>query len=160
MRTRFRAPWDLRLTLITAGILLLLLGLLYWHGGLIPTIITWSIILGTSAFGVYGYSIQDGKLKILRLGWSKEIPLSSIDHVEAKPHAMMGSMRIFGIGGLFAYVGSFRNGILGSYKAYATHSANTVLIDTGGEQIIVTPDNPREFTEAINHKTGSTAGVN
>jgi len=65
--------------------------------------------LGSAAFGVYGYSIQDGKLKILRLGWSKDIKLSEINTIEEKPNAMLGSFRRFGVGNLFKILGSLEN---------------------------------------------------
>lgn len=85
MRTRFRAPWDKKLILIT-GILVTILGALLFAGpGLLPVFIIWSVILGCAAFGVYGYSIQDGTLKILRLGWSTDIPLGDIKAIERKP---------------------------------------------------------------------------
>ncbi|WP_445665879.1 PH domain-containing protein [Fodinibius sp. AD559] len=65
--------------------------------------------MGALGLGIFGYHIQDGQLKILRLGWSKDINLSEIESVEFKPHAMTGSVRTFGIGGMFGY---FRNSIL------------------------------------------------
>lgn len=149
IRVQFRAPWDKKLTIIT-GILVVLLGALLLTGpGALISAIIWSIILGCAFFGVYGYSIQEGQLKILRLGWSTDIPLETITKAEVKPHAMMGSIRTFGIGGLFGYIGYFKNSILGSYKAYATNSENAVLIHTKKKQIIVTPDDPISFTDSL-----------
>jgi len=63
---------------------------------------------------------------------------------------MMGSLRLFGIGGFFSYCGSFKNRVLGSYKAYATHRKNTVVITTKeGEKIVITPSNPELFVEEL-----------
>lgn len=100
IRKQFRAPWDYLLIIITISIVGLLLGLnyLYSSHSVIPTILTWGIILGCATFGVYGYSIQNRSLRILRLGWSKDILLSDITSVEHKPNAGMGSIRIAGIG--------------------------------------------------------------
>lgn len=43
----------------------------------------------------------------------------------------MGSVWTMGIGRLYASVGYFYNQILGSYKAYATHDLNTVVMVLG-----------------------------
>jgi hypothetical protein len=61
----------------------------------------------------------------------------------------MGSLRTMGIGGLFGFVGHFHNEILGSYKAYATNEFNTVVLVFGDQTIVVTPDEPDEFVEAV-----------
>lgn len=151
-RKQFRAPWDFLLIIVTTLIVGLLLGLnyLYSSHSVIPTIITWGIILSCAAFGVFGYSIQNGKLRILCLGWSKDIPLSEITSVEFKPNAGMGSIRIAGIGGLFGYIGYFKNRILGHYRAYATHRRKTVVILTNkNEQIVITPDDPDLFVQVL-----------
>lgn len=149
-KNQFRAPWDVMLIAITSVIVILLLGLAYFTEGWISKVISWSIILGSAAFGVYGYSVQDGQLKILRLGWSKDIPLSEIKSLEIKPNAMMGSLRKWGIGGLFSYLGYFSNQILGDYKAYATHRKKTVVITTKqNDQIVVTPHNPEQFVQSL-----------
>lgn len=150
MRTQFRAPWDGLLIAITSVIVLLLGGLAFYTDSLIATVINWTIIIGSAAFGVYGYSIQEGQLRILRLGWSKDVDLDEIKSIEFKPNAMLGSFRKWGIGGLFSYLGYFSNRVLGSYKAYATHRKKTVLITTkDNHQIVVTPDNPQEFVTLI-----------
>ena len=150
MKTQFRAPWDGMLIMITTVIVLILVGLDYFNEGWISTVISWSIIFGSAAFGVYGYSLQDGQLRILRLGWSKDIEFSEIKSVELKPDAMMGSFRKWGIGGFFSSLGYFSNRILGDYKAYATHRKRTVLITTTkNDQIVVTPDNPEEFVVCL-----------
>ena len=61
----------------------------------------------------------------------------------------MGSLRTMGIGGLFGFVGYFHNEILGSYRAYATNELNTVVLVFDGETIVVTPDDPEAFVEAV-----------
>lgn len=152
MRNQFRAPWDILLVIVTTLIVGLLLGMLYLlpSQSIIPSIITWGIILICAAYGVYGYSIQKGQLRILRMGWSKDISLSDIKNVESIPNAMIGSVRLWGIGGLFGYIGYFKNRILSNYKAYATHRRKTVVITTNkNDQIVVTPDNPEEFVQSL-----------
>lgn len=110
-------------------------------------------------FGVYGYRIQDGELNIIRLGRSKNIPLSGIKSIEFKPNAMKSSVRKFGIGGLFSYSGMFSNQLLSTYKAYATHSKKTVVIITDKKLLVVSPDDPEEFIRSV-REAMKTAGVN
>ncbi|MDZ7657679.1 PH domain-containing protein [Fodinibius sp.] len=149
IRKTFKAPWDWLLILMTSGITLLLLGLNYYTPDVITTLITWAIILGALGFGIFGYHIEGGKLKILRLGWSKDIDISNITDVEYRPHAMTGSVRTFGIGGLFGYVGYFRNSILKSYKAYVTHRNKTVVLTTKDGDIVISPDDPETFVASL-----------
>ncbi len=108
-RKTFKAPWDWLLILMTSGVTLLLLGLDYYTPGFIPTLITWSIILGALGFG---------------------------------------------IGGLFGYVGYFRNSILKGYKAYVTHRDKTVVITTEEEQVVISPDDPEAFVASIEASLG------
>ena len=54
-----------------------------------------------------------------------------------------------GVGGLFGFIGRFRNEVLGMYRAYATDSINTVVLDFGGSKVVVTPDDPAGFVAAI-----------
>ena len=62
----------------------------------------------------------------------------------------MGSIRLFGIGGVFGYIGNFKNSILGNYKAYVTHRKKTVLIVTKESQkILISPDDPVEFIHSL-----------
>ncbi|PAU93231.1 hypothetical protein CK503_12465 [Aliifodinibius salipaludis] len=149
VRRTFKAPWDWLLILMTSGVTILLLGLNYYTPGVVSTLITWSIILGALGFGIFGYHIQDGQLKILRLGWSKDIDLSKITEVEFKPNAMTGSVRTFGIGGLFGYIGYFRNSILKSYKAYVTHRDKTVVLTTEEGEVVISPDDPKAFVASV-----------
>jgi hypothetical protein len=108
-----------------------------------------AILLVAAAFAIRGYSVMDGKLLIHRLGWSNKFDLSELVTAEASPGATMGSLRTMGIGGLFGFVGHFHNEILGSYKAFATNEFNTVVLVFGNQTIVVTPDDPEEFVEAV-----------
>lgn len=157
MRNDYKAPWGWKLILIT-GILLVILGaVLFAEPNPVVSFIIWITILGCAAFGIYGYHIGHKHLKIKRLGWTKKVSFSEISSAEVKPNAMKGSIRSFGNGGLFGYVGSFRNSILGSYKAYVTKKENTVLIETTDEKrILVSPDKPDEFVEVLNRKINHT----
>ena len=86
---------------------------------------------------------------------STRFPLEEITRAEAHPHAMMGSLRTFGIGGFFGFIGRFRNSILGSYRAYATDGARAVVLErSSGDPVVVTPDRPAEFAHEVRSRAG------
>ena len=62
---------------------------------------------------------------------------------------MMGSIRLFGNGGVFCFIGYYRNAILGNYRAYVTDYAKSVILEFGGRKILVSPDDPEAFVEAL-----------
>jgi hypothetical protein len=102
-----------------------------------------------AAFAIRGYSVREGKVMIHRLGWANKYDLATLSSVEVSPGATMGSVRAMGIGGLFGFVGYYRNEILGLYQAFATNEMNTVVLEFGSKKIVVTPDDPQAFAEAV-----------
>lgn len=148
MREHFFAPWSTRLKLMTGGLAAILIVAAAVTAG--PgSLVILAILLVAAAFAIRGYSVMDGRLLIHRLGWSNKFDLSELVSAEVSPGATMGSLRTMGIGGLFGFVGHSHNEILGSYKAYATNEFNTVVLVFGDETIVVTPDDPEEFVEAV-----------
>lgn len=148
MRQHFRAPWSTKLMLTTAVFAAILIAVAVINPGWGSAVAVAILVVG-AAFAIRGYSVTDGKLLIHRLGWATRFDLADLTRVEANPGATMGSARAMGIGGLFGFVGHFHNQILGSYKAYATHDLNTVVMVFGDETIVVTPDDPQAFVEAV-----------
>lgn len=149
MGTHFSAPWDTKVKLFTAAFLGLFVGLYVYTDSFFTGALVLTIGLGAAAFAVRGYSIHDGHLLVHRLGWSTSFDLANLSHVEMSPGVTTGSVRTWGIGGLFGYIGYFRNSILGSYRAYATNSANEVVLQFGDDTIVVTPGNPAAFVDAL-----------
>jgi hypothetical protein len=61
---------------------------------------------------------------------------------------MKGTLRSFGVAGLFGYYGRFSNLKIGSMLWFATQRKNYVLIQTNDDKnYILTPDNPNEFVK-------------
>ena len=75
--------------------------------------------------------------------------MSDIQEMKIDPNVTMGSIRLWGIGGLFASVGLFRNNILGKYWAYVTDESRSLMIRVKGKTIVVTPDDPSEMIRSI-----------
>ena len=148
MSQHFRDPWSTMLKVVTGVILILVMAVSVTVGPPASWVLIGIVTLG-AIFAVRGYSVVDSRLLIHRLGWSTKFELASLSNAEFSPGAMMGSIRVFGIGGLFGFIGRFRNELLGPYRAYATNRENTVVLDFDGAKVVVTPDRPQEFIAAL-----------
>jgi hypothetical protein len=148
MREHFYAPWSTKLK-VTTGIFAAVLVVAAVAAGGWGSAVIVGILIFAAAFAIRGYSVMDGKLLIHHLGLANKFDLSKLSKAEVSPGVTMGSARTMGIGGLLGFVGYFHNQILGSYKAYATNEFNTVVLVFGKETIVLTPDDPEAFVEAV-----------
>ena len=148
VRQHFRAPWSTKLKGTTAVFVVILAVAAYAAKGW-ASLVMLAIVLVAAAFAIRGYSVVEGRLLILRLGWATKYDLARLSSVEISPGATMGSIRTTGIGGLFGFVGHYHNAVLGSYRAYATNDLNTVVLEFEEEKIVVTPDDPAGFVDAL-----------
>jgi transcriptional regulator with XRE-family HTH domain len=147
-RTHFSAPWSRKLQITTAAFLIVIIAVTVSLGPNTSWIGLGVLILA-AFLSVRGYSVVEGKVLVHRLGWSTRLNLSQLRQIEANPGVMMGSARLMGVGGLFASLGTFRNELLGVYRAYATDGKNAVVLDLNGSMVVVTPDSPTEFVKAV-----------
>jgi transcriptional regulator with XRE-family HTH domain len=147
-RTHFSAPWSRKLQITTAGFVIIILAVTVPIGPQASWIGPAVLVLA-ALFSVRGYSVVNGQLLVHRLGWSTRLDLASLQKIEASPQIMMGSVRLMGVGGLFAFLGTFRNELLGVYRAYATDGENAVVLTMNDATVVVTPDSPDEFIEAV-----------
>lgn len=158
----FNAPWNRKIK-VTTTVFLFIIG--YLLVGVLATVETLleadavmslavigGILLTCAFYAVRGYSITENTLMVHRVGWAKRFDLSKLTRVDVQPGATVGSLRTWGIGGLFGFVGRFYNEQLGSYRAYATDGTRTVVLDFSGEKVVVTPDEPVSFAEALRTK--------
>jgi hypothetical protein len=78
----------------------------------------------------------------------KRTAIKSIVIVDKKE--IRGSIRTFGVGGVFGYYGCFANYTFGSMTWYATRRDKAVLITTtNNKKIVVTPNEPVAFVAAL-----------
>ncbi len=155
----FIAPWGTLLKVISFLGTLLLVGifggmLLSGRAGTFITIVLYSLIplltlFISLLFTVRGYSLSGNSFRIRRLLWYTDIDISMLKSVEFDPHAMTGSLRTFGNGGLFSFSGSYKSGKLGPFKAYVTDFKNCVIVKTAGLTLVVSPENPELFVEIL-----------
>jgi len=153
-KRHFGAPWSPTLWILTigagggAGIGIVVSGLLWMQ------LLLGSILIVPLALSVRGYSVQEGTVLVHRLGWATRIDLTRLQTVEAAPGAMRGSTMTVGNGGLFGFVGHFRNDVLGAYRAYATKRENAVVLHLEDGPVVVTPGDPAAFVEAVENERG------
>jgi len=153
----YRAPWGRSVKLVTLVASVLLVGFpltamaLGYSSGivLVIVIIPFSIWVFTLPFMILGYELTPEELRIGRLGWKSVFPLRSLRSAEHKSNAMARSLRIFGNGGLFSVCGRFRNRELGHYRAFVTDPKNAVVLRFGEQTIVISPEGPKEFVEAL-----------
>jgi transcriptional regulator with XRE-family HTH domain len=155
VRIHFRAPWGRSVKAITwslIGLTVLLVCVQLFLRvpalGVVIELVT-VVLLVSLIFGVNGYSIRDGKLLVHRLGWATRFDLACLSGFESNPHALMGSIRLFGNGGAFCFLGLFRNEILGRYRAYVTDPGKCVVLEFAGRKIVISPDEPEAFVQSL-----------
>lgn len=111
------------------------------------------VLLGTWAFSPKGYEIRNGKLTIKRIIGDFDIGLHEIIGVkELTTEETKGTIRTFGVGGLFGYFGRFYIPKIGRVIFFATQRKNKVLIIKKDEkQFILSPDD-EQFLQYLKNK--------
>lgn len=101
------------------------------------------------------YIITGHELIVKRGLVNVRIPFRNILSVQIIERSYLrGSIRSFGVGGMWGYYGKFINSRFGAMTWYATNRDNPVLIRTKDkEKIIITPDDPALFLEEYNKAT-------
>lgn len=160
----YKASLDLTSKIITAGVFGLFFFVAYKSGqqllaanGAITVILLHSavilflpaVIVGCYLYSPYAYIITDNELIIKRRINSRHIPLEDIEDARLITNDLLsGTIRTFGVGGLFGYYGEFYNRKIGRMKWYTTRRDNRVLIWTRDKKkIVVTPDDVGFVTE-------------
>ncbi len=159
----FKASQDTKTQVITAIVILALFAAAYlptWLGSNDAThpfvimgipLLNLAIIVTAYYFSIRGYYVDNEELIIGRPFSEVKILRSDIIKVEfMSEDPLKNAMRLIGSSGMFGYYGSFSNPILKKFTMYGTQTQNYVLIMTlSGKKIIVTPDEPEAFVEAI-----------
>jgi hypothetical protein len=155
----FAAPWSTLLRTVSIGATLLLVGVGLTFCFLPPTPHAWVRIavpvfsfllpLVCALFAVRGYFIQGRSLFIQRLLWNTRINLEGLRDATVDPDAMRRALRLCGNGGLFSFTGWFRNKRLGTFRAFVTDPRQTVVLSFPNRTIVLSPDRPAAFVEAI-----------
>ena len=113
---------------------------LLFHGGILLLLL--GILLFSLLWSPRGYSIRGDRFLVHRYIGPKTFELSSIGSVEPMDRSQLsGTIRTFGVGGLFGYFGKFHNPNIGSMDYYVTQRKNFIMIRThAGKKIVLSPD--------------------
>lgn len=157
----FTCPWSLGVTLITAIIIIILVASTYfiWTDDF-PSSMLWLkytliIVFIATIIGGLGYMpirliIENDKIILHRLFGAINIPINDIIEIKAITSSETAfSIRVFGSGGLFGYLGKFKNKKLGYYTMYATDINELILIRTARKTYVFSCRNRDEFIESV-----------
>jgi hypothetical protein len=100
-------------------------------------------------FIVAGYDLEPGRLRIRRLLWSTQIPLTGLHKIYADPTIMKCSLRVFGNGGLFSFTGLYQNAALGRYRAFVTDPKRSVALFLPKGVVVVSPADTELFLHFV-----------
>ena len=143
---RFRCLWSKTIRIITF-IALLIIGFgLYKSATDGHAIIFFSILLATLyclSFSPICIDINEDDVTIKRLFGSTIIHRKDIIAISSYKSGY--SIRKFGSGGLFGYLGWFYNSEIGNYFSYATDEHNLILIITKNRKFVISCEKPGEF---------------
>jgi hypothetical protein len=158
--TRFNAPWGkevIVMSVLGTLVIALPIALQAWRGFWVVPVMMMTILSIVTLQCVRGYEVNAGQLHIRRLFWVTPWPLDGSTTVTVRPHAMRGAWRIWGNGGLFAITGRFSGSSLGRFHAFVTDPARTVVVSTSLGVVVVSPDRPEAFADAVTEAAGRAA---
>jgi len=110
---------------------------------LIPSILSFFI------FPIYIVADDEG-IGVRTLARTKRIPYENIDRIvrveEQLLFSRISTIRLFGAGGVFGYIGWFRSKGIGTFLSYATDEKNVFLIyRKKGKPVAISVNDPDEF---------------
>jgi hypothetical protein len=97
---------------------------------------------------------NDEEIAVRRLFSVVKIPLSEVTHIrQISKTTIDGSIRVFGSGGLFGYLGRFKNDKIGTYNMYATELNSLIMVSTtNNKKYVISCTKPKEFIEYVSSK--------
>lgn len=109
------------------------------------------VYVGAYLLSIDYYQLTDDALVIHRKINTVKIQRDQIESATSiQQLATLGNIRLIGNGGLFGYMGKYRNLKFGNYSFYGTQRKNLVLIKLkNGKQLVITPDQPHSLIDAL-----------
>lgn len=93
--------------------------------------------------------IADGVLTLRAVHQQIQLPIADLSIRLLDSSEIAHLERLASAGGIVAGSGGFDSHILGEFDLYATNLHNSVLIESPDARLVVTPDKPDEFIEAL-----------
>jgi hypothetical protein len=144
----FRAPWSATLKISTA-ILTIMLVVAMIISGPVGALLCAALYSAYLLSMVTGYSVQPGKIVVHGLLWRKAFDLCELQDIQVQPNITNNSVRGFRLSSIFSSMGYFSNQELGRYLGYVTDPQNAVVLNFISQRVVVTPDDPHAFREAV-----------
>ena len=117
---------------------------------IIASVFLLAILLVPYYYHPIKYYVDAEKVIIKRPFKSVNINKKEIKNVRlVHEQEMKGTLRSFGVAGLYGYFGRYSNLKMGSMLWYATQRRNYVLIQTQDKNYILTPNNPQLFVQQL-----------
>lgn len=125
---------------------------LLWFKCLLIIVFLSTVVIGVG-FMPIKLTANENIVSVKRLFGALTIPRSEIvESRELLKPEIVKSVRTFGSGGLFGYLGHFSNSIIGEYTMYATDLDHLVLIRTHNRVFVFSCSNPQEFIDYLQRK--------
>ncbi len=143
----YKASLD-KTAIIITNLVTLLFGALIVFNFILPLAILLLVIYLICMFlKPLNYEITKDELIIRRLIRSVRINRSDIESLELKDKSdLKGTVRTFGVGGLFGWYGKFANSQIGDMTWYVTRRDKPVLIiKKDSKKIMISPDEAEAF---------------
>lgn len=159
----FKASMDIVTKVLTIALTILFAVIIYsqlpwpdFDSG--PVYITAILVLGYGGAYLYrplGYTVTDKELLIHRPIGSIRIPRVSITEIiPIGSGKIFGAIRLFGVGGLFGYYGTFYTFSMGRMSYYVTNKNKALLLKTSAKRkIVISPDDTAGFLAEFNTRT-------
>lgn len=164
---RFGAPLGRAVKLTTSVSLLALVAVIVipqldqskdpaplWVRIAIPTLVV-AIFIVIALFSVQGFELNGRELCVQRPLWETRLSLDDLETAHVDSSAMKGAWRMGGNGGLLVFCGWFRSKQLGKFRAFVTDRTRCVVMEFKGRNLVVSPDDPHRFVEALGFTEGS-----
>ncbi len=156
-RTRLRRLLlGLALVLVAAAVLfwlslLIRRGGTWWPGlfALLAAAVPWMAWRMSGDLDLLGLDVENGRLTIRMRRQQESFDLAGAAARRLAPEEIEHLERLATNGGVTAGTGGFESHRLGEFDLYATDLANAVLVDLGETRLIVTPDDPEGFLQAL-----------
>lgn len=145
----FKSSMDKTAIIITIMISILFVALIILKFILPLAILLIAIYLICWSLKPLRYEISDDEIIIRR--WIKSVHINKSEIESLKfldKNELAGSLRTFGVGGLFGWYGKFTNKELGDMTWYITRRDKPILIMTKmGKNILISPDDADGFSK-------------
>lgn len=158
-----RGQRRLRRLLVGLALVLVASAVLYWlsllmRGGgswwpglfaLLGAAVPWMAWRMSGDLDLLGLEVEGGRLMIRMRRRGERYDLAGAVCRRLTPEEICYLERLATNGGVTAGTGGFESHRLGEFDLYASDLANAVLVDLGETRLIVTPDEPEGFLEAL-----------